>query len=143
MTAKKKKLNKPKRKPTPVQLANRALRAYAAATKAKNRYAAIQKEAAMHLRVFGENHSDLFEDGNLQLRGGYLHQATRTVIKPCEGFSMAEFVKDFPELIDNKFKVAPMKALLSSEEGKKKLLENHCVELGQETDIEIILDKQA
>ncbi len=135
---------KTKKEPTQLQLANRHMKKYIQASALKAQITEAQKQMKERILAFASENPDLYDkDNNLHLRGGYVHNGNKTIIKPCEGFSFSKFVADFPELVDNKFKVSPMKALLNSEEGRKKLLENHCVELRDEEDVEIVIDKKS
>ena len=130
------------KKPTPLQAANKAMRAYIKATAAKEIASEQQKKAKAGLLMFAKD-ADFGDDGNLQLRGGYIHKGKETVIVPCEGFNFLQFMQEFPELVNKSFKVAPIKALLQDEAGKQKLLQNHCVELKQEDSLEIVIDKKS
>lgn len=99
-----------------------------------------QRKAKAILEQFAKENRVLFdEDGNFKLKGGYLHFGKQTIVKPCEGFDMGEFVKEFPELVDQVFKTGMVKSMLSSEEGKEKLLQNHCVELAEKESFDIVV----
>lgn len=123
-----------------VAAAKRAIADYMKFKKSKAKINIKQKVAADYLEAFAlANRGKFDKDNNFKLPGGYLHFGEETVITPCEGFSMADFVKEFPELIDKKFKTAAMKTLLQSEEGKAKLLQNHCVELKKVDIFDIVI----
>ena len=123
-----------------IKAAKRAMTDYIKLKNSKAKIAAKQKIAADYLQAFAIANRGKFDDNdNYKLPGGYLHFGEETVIVPCEGFSMASFVTDFPELVDKKFKTAAMKALLESEEGKTKLLQNHCVELKKADTFDIVI----
>lgn len=137
------KKKKPVHKPTPLQLARRAMKRYIQTTAQKAAISEKQSQAKKELLAFGSSDHAVFDGANLTLGAGYLHIANETVIKPCQGFDFSLFVKEFPGLVDKKFKVAPMKALLQDDDGKKKLLENHCVELQEVKTLEIVIDKKS
>lgn len=135
---------KSKKKLTPKQLADQTMRSYIKATAAKQAAAEQQSFAKKTLLAFAANNKNMAgEDGNIQLKGGYIHFGEETVIKPCEGFDMAKFIQDYPELIDKKFKVAPMKNVLKDDASRKQLTANHCVELVAEESVDIVIDKKS
>lgn len=134
---------KKKPSPTPRQLANKSMREYIKQTAIKAIASDKQEAAKQSVLAYAKANTNLKdEDGNIEMRGGYVHFGKKSVITPCDGFIFSEFVKDFPELVDKKFKVAPMKALLEDESGRERLLQNHCVELIKEDTLEIIIDKK-
>jgi len=136
--------SKGKKKPTQKQLANAAMRSYIKATAEKVTASERQKLAKTSLIAFAALNKDMAgEDGNIQLSGGDIHFGEETVIRPCEGFIMSKFVQDYPELVDQKFKTAPIKNALSDEAARQKLLANHCVDIKKEDTIDIIIDKKS
>lgn len=135
---------KGKKKPTPKQLADQTMRSYIKATAAKQAAAEAQSFAKKALIAFAAiNKFMAGEDGNIQLKGGYIHFGEETVIKPCTGFDMARFIQDYPELVDKKFKVGPIKNVLKDEASRQALTANHCVELVAEESVDIVIDKKS
>jgi len=133
-----------KPKLSPIQQAKAAMKAYIKYKQQKEKVAKAQAQAAAQLQKFAEaNRAKFDDDGNFKMPGGYLHFGAETVIQPCDGFNMSEFIKDFPELVDKKFKVGPMKALLNDEAGKERLLSRHCVEIKQEDVFKIVIKDRA
>lgn len=131
---------KTKPKLSPLAQAKLALKYYIKYKQQKEKVANAQAQAAAQLEKFAEANRDKFDqEGHYQLPGGYLYFGEETTIQPCEGFSMATFVKDFPELVDKKFKVGAVKALLKDDAGREKLLANHCVELRKEGVFKIVI----
>ena len=125
---------------SPLQQAKLAMKFYIKFKQQKEKIAKAQAQAAAQLEAFAEANKVKFDEGgNYKMPGGYLHFGEETTIAPCEGFSMADFVKDFPELVDKKFKVAAIKSLLQDEAGKAKLLQNHCVEIKKEGVFRIVI----
>jgi hypothetical protein len=134
------KTTKPKPKLSPLAQAKNALKFYIKFKQQKEKIAKAQAEAAAQLQAFAEaNRSKFNEEGHYKLPGGYLYFGEETTIVPCDGFNMSDFVKDFPELVDKKFKVAAMKTLLQDKAGKAKLLQNHCVEIKKEGVFRIVI----
>jgi hypothetical protein len=134
------KTTKPKPKLSPLAQAKNALKFYIKFKQQKEKIAKAQAEAAAQLQAFAEaNRSKFNEEGHYKLPGGYLYFGEETTIVPCDGFNMSDFVKDFPELVDKKFKVSAMKVLLKDESGRQKLLANHCVELRKEDVFKIVV----
>lgn len=128
------------KKPTPLQIARTAMRHYVKTKAEKATLEEKQRKAKAILESFAKsNRKNFDEDGNFKLPGGYLHFGEQSVIKPCDGFDLSLFVKEFPELVDQKFKTAAVKNLLESEEGKEKLLQNHCVELSKEEKFDVVV----
>lgn len=133
-----------KKKLTELQLAHQTMREYVKSTAAKQAASEQQSLAKKALIAFAATHKGMAgEDGNIQLKGGRIHFGSETVIVPCDGFDMARFVQDYPELVDKKFKTAPMKNLLKDEASRKKLTDSHCVQLKAEESIDIIIDKKS
>lgn len=135
---------KTKPKLSPLAQAKLALKCYIKYKQQKEKVANAQAQAAALLEKFAEaNRTKFDKDGNYKMPGGYLHFGEETVIQPCDGFNMSEFIKEFPELVDKKFKVGAMKALLKDVAGKEKLLANHCVELRKEDVFKIVIKERA
>jgi hypothetical protein len=120
------------------------MREYIKFTALKSQANERQKAAKAHLFGFAEINPDLKdEDGNIVLRGGYIHYGKETVVSPCEGFVYSKFVQDYPELVKIEIKVAPLKAILTNDEAREKMLANHCVSLTEEDTVEVIIDKKS
>lgn len=128
---------------TAKQIANRELKQYIKATAQKKLFEEKQKAAKARLVMFASANTELKnDDGNIELRGGYIHFGDKTVIKPCEGFSWPRFVEEYPELVKNEFKVAPVKNVLDNTDARNKMLANHCVEIKEDEEISIVIDKK-
>jgi hypothetical protein len=122
------------------QVAKLAMLSYIDASAKKAKYSNLQAKAKEVLEAFANaNRGKFNEDGNYKLPGGYLHFGEESVIVPCEGFDFLKFAEAFPQLIDKKFKTAPIKSMLTDEEGVKKLTGQHCVELKKEEKFSIVL----
>jgi hypothetical protein len=121
-------------------LAKEAMADYIKASALKAKQEAKQKLAKSVLEQFAKDNKVKFnEEGNYKLPGGYLHWGEESVIVPCEGFNLVEFVKAYPELVDRKFKTAPIKAMLATPEGLCKLTAQHCVAIEKDDKFSIVL----
>lgn len=131
---------KTKKKTTSHKRAQEMLSAFIKDQRAKAKYDARMKECKAYLATYAEENPDNFDNkGNLQLNGGYLHIANETKVVSCDQFDLVKFVKDYPELLDAKFKTSAVKAILKSAEGVEKLTTNHCVELSETQKLEIVV----
>lgn len=129
-----------KKEVSPLQAARTAMRAFAKYKAEKAVLEEKQRKAKATLYQFALDNRQMFdESGNFNLPGGYLHFGEKTVVKPCEGFDMNEFVKEFPELVDQVFRAGAVKNILQDEKGREKLLQNHCVELVKDESFDIIV----
>lgn len=129
-----------KKRSTSHKVAKEYFADYIKAKKAKAKLDARMKDAKAYLEAYADDETDNFDEkGNLEMNGGYLHLATKTEVVGCETFDISEFMKDFPELVDHKFKTAAIKAILKSEAGTEKLTNNHCVTLDEVTTLEIVI----
>lgn len=78
------------------------------------------KEAEAELIAIGERNRDKFDQKkNLVFDEGYLHISDTTSIVPGKEFSMKKFMAKFPDYVDIKFKVAPLKKAFLDGDARK------------------------
>jgi hypothetical protein len=97
----------------------------------KDAYEKGLKETGAKLIEIGNEHKDLFVDGNLNITDvGYLHLVTSATAKVGSKFDFKAFAKKFPKLFDLKkaFNIKPLqKAFLNND--TRKDLQQHGVSL--------------
>lgn len=79
------------------------------------------KLAEEELLEIAERNPQAFNEGNLVLQDGYIHEATITVVNKTSKFDLAVFAAERPELIELKLKVSPIKKLWLDKDGGKEL----------------------
>lgn len=77
--------------------------------------------------------------GNWNFENGYyLHAKAETVVKTGDGFDLSKFVKKFVQYIDWKFKVAPLKKLLTNGDERKRIkIDVYDIELSSKETLEV------
>lgn len=116
---------------------------------------ALKNKIANELKAYQENGKSLEEelieianrnpnafdmDGNLKLTDGYIHQATKTKVAGGKKFSLSDFLKARPLLIEWSFKVAAIKKLWLDKTAQKELKQLG-VEVDTCTELQVIPNK--